>query len=226
MITRSSLLNTSPFEVKDFVSKSELEMLRADAVGSPGRENKKANIQCSFFDWPNKLKPLLIDRLRKILGRFDESQVEGNYFSTPYPYIAHVDTGKDLSVIPYKVILIPLDISPGQNCGTVFFHQRYHGLSANFSKGFPGFKTEYNQDLFSYDEVENLNADVPVNDAVYEKYLTHIPKSTLQGFTVEKIVDWQLGSAIVFDRCQIHCATDFRKNGIVSKSGLSIFTRL
>ena len=34
---------------------------------------------------------------------------------------------------------------------------------------------------------------------------------------------WQLGSAIVFDSLKLHASTDFRKKGIESKLGLSLF---
>jgi hypothetical protein len=50
----------------------------------------------------------------------------------------------------------------------------------------------------------------------------HVPLEDLYGLTLDQYVPWKLGSAIVFDRTQIHCTG----NGDLGKLGLTVFTLL
>jgi hypothetical protein len=75
--------------------------------------------------------------------------------------------------------------------------------------------------ISEYNEVEG------VSDAVFPEHLRlayceHVPAEDLHGLTFDQYVPWQLGSAIVFDRTQIHCTG----NGDLGKLGLTVFTNL
>jgi hypothetical protein len=56
-------------------------------------------------------------------------------------------------------------------------------------------------------------------------YLTHLKYKWLEGLTLWGTIKWKPGTAIIFDSVRLHCASDFRKLGIKSKLGISIFTR-
>lgn len=60
---------------------------------------------------------------------------------------------------------------------------------------------------YDYSKIKNLN-NQPFDKNIHKKYMDHIPYENLHGLTVEKIVDWQEGSAFTFDRTQIHCGTN------------------
>ena len=53
-------------------------------------------------------------------------------------------------------------------------------------------------------------------------YCDHVPAEDLHGLTFDQYVPWTAGSAIVFDRTQIHCTG----NGDLGKLGLTVFTNL
>ena len=72
-----------------------------------------------------------------------------------------------------------------------------------------------------YSAVTNYRPNRPIDRAMYDRYLRHMPLEDLQGLTVEYIYDWQVGGALTFPRTQLHCA-GFGHN---RKIGVSIFTR-
>lgn len=46
-----------------------------------------------------------------------------------------------------------------------------------------------------------------IDPGIHQKYLQHLSAETLRGLTVSDVVEWSLGSAIMFDRTQLHCAS-------------------
>lgn len=75
--------------------------------------------------------------------------------------------------------------------------------------------------IADYSEVDNIN-DRPFPEQVRQAYCQHIAAQDLHGLTFDTYVPWQPGSAIVFDRTQIHCTG----NGDLGKLGLTVFTDL
>ena len=66
---------------------------------------------------------------------------------------------------------------------------------------------------YDYSKIENIN-DHPFDEELHKKFMTHIPYENLHGLTVDKIVDWQEGSAFTFDRTQLHCGTNTHEEKI------------
>lgn len=73
---------------------------------------------------------------------------------------------------------------------------------------------------YDYSSVVNYDPDAKFDEDIRQRYLSHIPIETLHGLTVDKVIEWQPGSAIVFDRQQIHSAA----SGHDRKIGISVFT--
>lgn len=110
-------------------------------------------------------------------------------------------------------------------------------LIARDSNRFPNYSDEYISNLIQtrltsnrysktdnrtneYEKIIGYVADKQFDIDIYDQYLHHINYNDLTGLTLDKIVPWQLGEAIVFDRTQLHCATAGHK----SKIGITIFT--
>lgn len=77
-------------------------------------------------------------------------------------------------------------------------------------------RTDQYERILKYDPEKNID------QTVYDQYLNHIVYDDLQGLSLDQIVPWIPGEAIVFDRTQLHCAT----SGHRSKTGITIFTDL
>jgi hypothetical protein len=73
-----------------------------------------------------------------------------------------------------------------------------------------------------YEKITGYIANKKFDKDIYNQYLNHINYEDLTGLTLDKIVPWQPGDVIVFDRTQLHCAT----HGHKVKIGITIFTDL
>jgi hypothetical protein len=73
---------------------------------------------------------------------------------------------------------------------------------------------------YDYSEIINYDEFAKFDENVRRTYLNHIDLESLHGLTVDRIIEWHPGNAIVFDRNQIHSASSTHK----VKSCITIFT--
>ena len=66
------------------------------------------------------------------------------------------------------------------------------------------------------------NKDFDKDD--YEKHMTHQPYEDCQGLEIDKVVPWDVGSLLSWDRSRIHCSDNFIKNNVISKTCIAVFT--
>jgi len=62
------------------------------------------------------------------------------------------------------------------------------------------------------------------NKSDYEKYMTHQPYEDCQSLEIDKVVSWEIGSIMTWDRSRIHSSDNFLKNNVVSKTCMAMFT--
>jgi hypothetical protein len=74
---------------------------------------------------------------------------------------------------------------------------------------------------YDYSTVVNYQEHQLFPADIHQKYLSHIPIESCHGLTIDQIVDWIIGNAIVFDRTQLHCAA----SGHQEKIGITVFVR-
>ncbi len=74
---------------------------------------------------------------------------------------------------------------------------------------------------YDYSDVLNYQEEKIFPSDTHQQYLNHIPIENLHGLTVDQIVSWGIGDAIVFDRKQLHCAA----SGHQEKIGITVFTQ-
>jgi hypothetical protein len=176
------------------------------------------------------LKPLLEDSiiskilkdLKDIIGIYEITSAF--FFSTNYPHIIHNDDTFELPDNVYKGITIPLKIYGLENIPKLcFFDQFYFHGPAKFFKGSSNIPTYYNKQIYDYKDVEGL-VDTAIQDP--ENLFTHVKRQWLEGLSVNSTLSWTPTSALIFDSVRLHCASDFRQQGITRKLGISIFTKL
>jgi hypothetical protein len=176
------------------------------------------------------LKPLLEDSiiskilkdLKDVIGIYEITSAF--FFSTNYPHIIHNDDTFELPDNVYKGITIPLKIYGSENIPKLcFFDQLYFHGPAKFFKGSSNIPTYYNKQIYDYKDVEGL-VDTAIQDP--ENLFTHVKRQWLEGLSVNSTLSWTPTSALIFDSVRLHCASDFRQQGITRKLGISIFTKL
>jgi hypothetical protein len=174
-----------------------------------------------FLDDP--IIKLIFEKLKSVIGEFELNA--GFFFWTNYPHVIHNDDTFELDDV-YKGITIPLELTGSYNSlpSLCFFDQCYFGGPAKFFNDDQDIPTFYNKQIYEYSEIENLSI-APISSDLYIKFFTHLKPKWLKGLTLCKSLEWKPTSALIFDSVRLHCASDFRRLGIKSKLGISIFTR-
>jgi hypothetical protein len=60
---------------------------------------------------------------------------------------------------------------------------------------------------YNYSDIVNYNKDLMFDKTIQKNFISHISLETLNGLTIENILEWRLGNCIVFPRTQLHCAS-------------------
>ena len=166
--------------------------------------------------WPQHVIEPLIDE--------DETVEEVMFQESTVSFQVHVDSGYNNPSVT-RGIIIPLVCEVGS---TVFFNNYWQGDAAKFVRSEDPYQhvedshkqiTNKDQRITDYSKIVNYT-DQPFDKEIYNRYLTHVPYENLHGLTVDRIVNWSPGDIIVFDRKQLHCASNEHDH----KIGLSVFT--
>jgi hypothetical protein len=216
----------NPYEIKNILSTDEINTLINIFKNHPDIDKIHKNtgpITLSlkeYIDHPLVIK--IFNLVEKNIGPFDITSVF--FFQTTYPHIIHNDDSFELPDTVYKAITIPLSMEgfAGKYPKLCFFDQFYfHGPSKFFNDD-DSIPTYYNKQVYDYQDVSGL-VDTPFVDN--DNYFTHLKPQWLEGLSLNSALDWIPGNALIFDSTRLHCASDFRKLGIKSKLGISIFTK-
>lgn len=149
-----------------------------------------------------------------------------NFFDVTQPHIIHNDDSVAKKPRLHKTVVVPLKISKPTKFAV--FDQCYldgpikirHGSKNDESK--PKY---YNENLTDNSLLEfYTNSDF--DKQVWADNFTHQPYIRYHGLSIESIVTWKPGDIIVFDTARLHCAADFKTQGIERKLGYSVFTHL
>lgn len=65
----------------------------------------------------------------------------------------------------------------------------------------PGLRVDCYHELTGYLPGQAFDSDL------HARYLSDVPIQDLEGLTVEQIIEWEPGAALVFDRDQLHCSS-------------------
>jgi hypothetical protein len=167
----------------------------------------------------------IIDKLIKEIGPFEITS--GFFFTTNYPHVIHNDDTFKLPDRVYKGITIPLKAYGSDRIPKLcFFDQFYFHGPAKFFYGDKDIPTYYNKQVYDYKEVDGILDTMLIDESTRVSYLTHLKPKWLTGLTFWGTLDWRPTSALIFDSTRLHCASDFRQQGITYKLGISIFTKL
>lgn len=150
------------------------------------------------------------------------------FFYVERAHIIHNDDAFNFPLI-YKGINLPLELTyfteHREYPSLCFFDQYYLEGPSKFFKGNKEIPTYYNKCVYEYSEVQNKSTQ-PFHPKVYEKYMSHLQPQWLEELSFQSAQPWIPGNAIIFDCARLHCASNFVKQGVKSKLGISIFTSL
>ena len=209
-ISRSLANDTT--SVDDFITPGEIDecikIYNSLPVFAPASHNRATRKDYLMMDATNTvMRELFYPKLQKLFPN-EELIIDGGNFTTWHvPVNPHTDGYQleyksiddivhEKNVLSYAV-LVPLTTDTGKGLPhTVFFNQQFYGKSIVWNQ------TEF-------DLVDNFtNMPFDKNHPAYEK-LNHVPDAVLHGLTVEKVLPWHPGSAIIWHRSRVHGSTKF-----------------
>lgn len=212
---------SDPYAVENFISNGDI----LELISIYERSNKTIkNTGPVTVDIVELLEEPVFQRIllaiKNEIGSFKVTA--GLFFKTDYPHIIHNDDTFELPETVYKAITIPLYAEGIGIPKLCFFDQCYFHGPAKFFNGDSNIPTYYNQQIYNYKDLDGI-VDQPFSGPT--EYFTHLKAQWLEGLSLHSAIDWIPGQAIIFDSVRLHCASDFRKLGIKSKLGISIFTK-
>lgn len=192
-------------KLNKYYDKKEYTVIKTDHRGRLKYKNKNNDYNITY-SIPYKI---IHQKLTKLIG--DHSMQYGAYLESHYPFLPHVDTNenfKDPSYYQHTVplhtnisVLIPL--SEHQDFNTIFW--------------------KYWVDEYKEGDILPIQTE---QEADLGSILDHVEKDydrmQLARLALDKIYNWKIGSLVVWDRNQLHAATDFTKSGL-AKTAITLF---
>jgi hypothetical protein len=215
-----------PYEIKNILTVEEVNCLIEIFKNHPTDNKIHKNTGPTTLDLQSYINdPIIIKTLSLIKNNIGPFEITASFFfQTSFPHIIHNDDTFELPDNVYKAITLPLSIEgfSGEYPKLCFFNQFYFHGPSKFFNGDNSIPTYYNKQVYDYQDVSGL-VDTPFADN--NNYFTHLKPQWLDRLSLHSALDWIPGNALVFDSTRLHCASDFRKLGIRSKLGISIFTK-
>ncbi len=219
-----------PYNIEGFLSTAEIQYLthlfdsNKQKINSPAVYKNTGPVTIDLKLFSDDVIILgIINRLKNHIGNFEVTAAF--FFFTDYPHIIHNDDTYELPDGVYKGITLPLRIDGNAIPNLCFFDQFYFHGPAKFFYGDKEIPTYYNKQVYDYTDVDGSLDSMLIDESTRISYLTHLKPQWLRGLTFWGTLKWRPGNALVFDSTRLHCASDFRQQGIKSKLGISIFTK-
>jgi hypothetical protein len=214
---------SDPFSLEGYIEQYRIEELIKDFKRSTNKIFKNTGPTTVNFDINHSKYTWLRDKVKHVLGNVDFTA--SFFFYTDKPHVIHNDDTYELPKV-YKGITIPLQYLGGFSYPYLcFFHQYYLEGPAKFFKGGVNFPEFYNKNISDYKDVQGLS-EQGISETVRLRYLSHLKPEWLEGLSFDRALPWIPGNMLVFDSTRLHCASNFLQQGIKSKLGISVFTKL
>ena len=220
---------SSPIEIKNVLTSNDLTHLLKiyESAKEKNAPLVYKNTGPITLDIKEYLDDEVVKRLLAVItdniGKFEITA--GFFFYTDYPHIIHNDDTFELPENVYKAITIPLKLEAENIKGypkLCFFDQYYFHGPAKFFKDDCHIDTYYNKQVYNYTDIDGITNKKFIDR---ERLFTHLKPKWLEGLSLHSTLEWIPGNIMIFDSLRLHCASDFRKLGIQSKTAISIFTK-
>jgi hypothetical protein len=232
------------YQILDFLSEDEVEFCKRfyyDKQMSEGVQLSKSHFFLVYpLDYP-ELKEILIPKLNNLFGEWysynkindDEQKQSSDFFFWQQGIFApHTDSIIHIAnYIPYKDVLIPLEMYNNADAPYYSLNQRWYGRGCHFKYSYDDHifslysdilknKPYYEYPFFKYYE---YNKSKMISKEWYDQYFDkRYPYKMLEGFSINKMVPWTPGSAIINDTSVIHGATNYKKRNGKFKLGITL----
>ena len=224
--------------IEDFLTDTEFEMCRQILLRNKTWPEVGTVSKYYAFDWdngPGKLLRWLKPKIDKILPNWKLDFLSLQEAITPWKI--HSDLRWEETKIPYKVILLPMDVEPvygpvtvdqWPETYTVAFRQRNYLIDPRVEINPISGTYGNNQDNwirpYENPQVERLIDGYDIDKDTWKKHFDHMPYDHMEGLTIDALHLWKPKSLFYWDNSSLHCADNFLGHDIKTKRCLMIFT--
>lgn len=233
LVQKSRSVYQDPKVIDNFIDSNELKTcidvfnrLPVFAPATIERATRKEHLMVNS-DNP-VMRNIFSDKLSALFPNENVVVDGGNFTTWHSPVTIHTD-GYQMIYKPKEeiehnqdvlgfAVLVPLFTDTGNGVPkTVFFNQKLFGESILG----PGIHSDTGETITETANINNYTNTAFDRSSCEPCLLDHIPDEHLHGFSIQKVVDWVPGSAVVWHRAQFHCAGSFQ--GYNSKTHLVFF---
>jgi hypothetical protein len=230
LLKQSRQIYESPRIVQNFCTQQEidfcLDIYDSSPVFEPASHNRATRKDYQMTDNKSDLCQMFWPKLQSIYPNQEIILDGGNFTTWHEPVIAHTDAYQ-LAYKPIEyfeqerlvmsfAVLVPLRTDTGQGKPyTVFFDQCLYGpanieISQKDHNNIPGVGTI---DHYTFKDFDHRDP--------YYHMISHNSDDKLYGLSVDRVLEWLPGSAIIWHRSQYHCSSIFQ--GFNSKTHMVFF---
>ena len=226
-------------KIQNFLTEKEFELCRR-LVMRPIQWPEHGKVSKYWgFGWDTPTGQLL----KWIKPKIDEilSDWELDFFAIQEaiePWKLHADIRWYEDKLPYKVMLMPMDIEMDTGSADINSWPDTHTFTfdqRNFLTNWPEWSDTVNLKGNDQDDwvrpidnclYEGLVPGYHITQEQWQKYFDHLPYEHLEGLTIEQAHKWEPRSLFHWDNTAVHCADNFLGAGIKTKRSLMLFTKL
>ena len=214
LIDQSKQVYQLPYAIENFVTQQEIDrciaLYNKLPVFEPASHASATRKDYTMFDEKISIvQNIFLDKLANLFPDKDIVIDGGNFTYWHNPVPIHTD-GYQTQYKPADstlgfAVLVPLCTDTGQGTpNTVFFDQIKFGPGVAV-----GSKVGFTNERFDPEGIDNYTyKPFDKSDPRYTM-LDFMKDEWLDGFSVQSIIPWHVGSAIIWHRSQFHCATKF-----------------
>lgn len=241
--------------IENFLTDSEFALCRKLVLNKKNYPEHGEVSKYWGFGWDSGAGPLLKwlkEKVDTILPNWKLDYLAIQEGITPWKI--HPDINWHPDRIPYKVMLLPMDVEPvtgpvsideWPETYSIAFHQ-HNFLSKQpvevvttlsddmvIDKSQQNYHAHSHGNIYAkvnrpYDDpsVEGLQPGYHISEELWNKHFSHMPYEYSEGLTLDSMHQWIPKSVMLWDSSALHCADNFLSKNIKTKRSLMIFTVL
>jgi len=234
----------TPYQI-DFLDNTEIEFCKKFYYDKATKNGLQLHKSHFFLKYPlafPELKEIIVPKLNKLFGEWftyndiakneqDLQQTADFYFWQSGIFAPHTDAIIHIpGFVPFKDVLIPLELEGCDNAPYYTFNQRWYGRGARFKYShvdevftlYSDVIREKTYDQYSFFKNYESDPSKMVSKDWYDEHFGIYNYEVLKGFSIDKMLPWMPGSAIVTDSSVIHGATNYKLKGGKYKLGITL----
>jgi hypothetical protein len=205
--------NSKPSQrIDDFLNMDEFNFIQSRLASPEWQVGVDGADFLGIDDDYADIKNIILPKLHSMFGNFNVESFFVRKSTTSL--LVHTDHRWDAVRVPYKTLLIPLQVDGNwNNVGTVTYNQYQYVYT--LPKDENGFSKQHIKGL--------TNQPFDLNNIAH---VSHENILHLEGLSIESCLTWKPRSLLAFDSTRLHSSNDWFSQGVKSKWAITLLTSI